>query len=85
MDKLVNLTLTDDECVDVRMALNCAAMSWGDRASAALARGDKIDADTCQNIRSGYHQLWEKVAAAQEAPPVLPFNSIRRDIRAQNG
>jgi hypothetical protein len=35
----------------------------------ARNEGRKVDADTCERIRSGYHRLWEAVNAAQEAAP----------------
>ena len=66
MAKLVNLTLTDDDCLNVRMALNATAMHWGELATAARNEGDRIGADTCERIRSDYHRLWELVNAAQE-------------------
>ena len=66
MTKLVNLTLTDDDCLNVRMALNATAIHWGERATAARNEGDRIGADTCERIRSDYHRLWELVNAAQE-------------------
>ena len=67
MAKLVNLTLTDDDCLNVRMALNATAMHWGELATVARNEGDRIGADTCERIRSDYHRLWELVNAAQEA------------------
>ena len=66
MAKLVNLTLTDDDCLNVRMALNATAMHWGELATVARNEGDRIGADTCERIRSDYHRLWELVNAAQE-------------------
>jgi hypothetical protein len=67
MTKLVTLTLTDEECLDVRMALNATAIHWGEMATVARNEGRKVDADTCERIRSGYHRLWEAVNVAQEA------------------
>ena len=69
MAKLVNLTLTDDDCLNVRMALNATAIHWGELATAARNEGRKVDADTCERIRSDYHRLWEAVNVAQEAAP----------------
>jgi hypothetical protein len=66
MTKLVNLTLTDDDCLNVRMALNATAIHWGELATAARNEGDRIGAATCERIRSDYHRLWELVNAAQE-------------------
>jgi hypothetical protein len=68
MTKLVTLTLTDDDCLNVRMALNATAMHWGELATAARNEGDREGADTCERIRSDYHRLWEAVNVAQEAP-----------------
>jgi hypothetical protein len=65
MDKLVTLTLTDSECLNMRFALNAAAMEWGEKARAA--RNDE-DAATCERIREDYGRLWDMVNAAQEAP-----------------
>jgi hypothetical protein len=67
MNKLVTLTLTDDDCLNVRMALNGTAMDWADKASAHRAKGDDVDAATCERIRSDYHRLWDLVNEAQEA------------------
>ena len=66
MTKLVTLTLTDDDCLNVRMALNATAMHWGELATAARNEGDREGADTCERIRSDYHRLWDLVNAAQE-------------------
>jgi hypothetical protein len=68
MTKLVTLTLTDDDCLNVRLALNATAMEWGDKASAHRASGAEFDARVCEEIRSEYHRLWEAVNVAQEAP-----------------
>jgi hypothetical protein len=67
MAKLVTLTLTDDDCLNVRMALNATAIEWGYKASAHRAKGEDVDAATCERIRSQYHRLWEAVNVAQEA------------------
>jgi hypothetical protein len=69
MTKLVTLTLTDSDCLNMRLALNAAAMDWGDKASAHRERGEDFDARVCENIRSEYHRLWDAVNAAQEAAP----------------
>ena len=66
MDKLVTLVLTDDDCLNVRMALNATAMHWGELATEARQKGEQVDADTCERIRSDYHRLWDAVNAAQE-------------------
>jgi hypothetical protein len=67
MDKLVTLVLTDTDCLNVRLAVNAAAILWGDKASAHRERGEDFDARVCENIRSEYHRLWDAVNAAQEA------------------
>ena len=72
MTKLVTLTLTDDDCLNVRLALNATAMEWGDKASAHRASGAEFDARVCEQIRSEYHRLWELVNVAQEAAPPAP-------------
>jgi hypothetical protein len=69
MRKLVTLTLTADDCLNVRLALNATAMHWGEVATVARNEGRKVDADTCERIRSDYHRLWELVNVAQEAAP----------------
>jgi hypothetical protein len=66
MNKLVKLELTDTDCLSLRLALNATAMEWGDKASAHRAKGENVDAATCERIRSDYHRLWELVNAAQE-------------------
>jgi hypothetical protein len=70
--KLVTLTLTDDDCLNVRMALNATAIHWGEVATAARNEGRQIDADTCERIRSDYHRLWDAVNVAQEAARKAP-------------
>jgi hypothetical protein len=67
MTKLVTLVLTDGECLTVRMALNAAGMEWGNKAAAARAAGDDVDADTCERLRADHSRLWELVQGAQEA------------------
>jgi len=68
MTKLVTLTLTDTDCLSLRLALNATAMEWGDKASAARHAGNDVDAATCERVRSDYHRLWDMVNVAQEAP-----------------
>jgi hypothetical protein len=65
MSKLVTLTLTDGEAIDMRLALNAASTEWGVKAEAARKLGDHNGAGTCERIRASYGALWEKVAAAQ--------------------
>ena len=72
MSKIVTLTMTDDDCLNMRLALNAAAMNWGDKASAHRDRGEDFDARVCERIRSEYHRLWELVNVAQEAAPPAP-------------
>jgi hypothetical protein len=67
MNNLVTLTLTDSDCLSLRLALNAHAMHWGEVASAHRAKGEDVDAATCERIRSDYHRLWDTVNAAQEA------------------
>jgi hypothetical protein len=69
MDRLVTLVLTDDECLDVRMALNGASMEWGAKAEAARKLGSHQEAQSCESIRAGYGCLWEKVQTAQDGAP----------------
>jgi hypothetical protein len=79
MNKLVTLTLTDSDCLNMRMALIATAMHWGDVASAHRAAGDDVDAATCERIRADYHRLWDMVNAAQEAPGRVQDWLYRRD------
>jgi hypothetical protein len=67
MAKLVNLTLTEEDCLNMRMALNATAIHWGERASAYRQQGDTEQAATCEQIRSEYHRLWEAVNVAQHS------------------
>ena len=66
MNKLVTLTLTDDEALDVRMALNAASVAWGEKAQLARASGNRQEAESCEAIRAGYGALWERVQMAQD-------------------
>jgi hypothetical protein len=61
----ITLTLTADDCLNLRLALNLTACHWGDKATAHLAADELADFDTCQRLRTKYHELWERVAAAQ--------------------
>jgi hypothetical protein len=72
MSQIVNLTLTDHDCLNMRLALNAAAMEWGDKARAYRRLGDAEQAATCELIRSEYHRLWELVNVAQEEAPIAP-------------
>ena len=65
MEKTVTLTLTVGEAIDVRMALNAAAMQWGDLARASREAGNVQEAETRERIRASYGALWDKIAAAQ--------------------
>jgi hypothetical protein len=78
MSKLVTLTLTDDDCLYVRMALNATAMHWGELATAARNKGDETGAASCERIRSDYHRLWDMVNEAQEAPGRVQDWTYRR-------
>ena len=63
--KTVHFTLTDDEALDVRMALNAAAMSWGDRAREARERGEVQAALSCERIRAELGALWDRLYVAE--------------------
>jgi hypothetical protein len=82
MTKLVKLELTDTDCLSLRLALNAAAMQWGDKASTARKAGDGVDAATCELIRSDYHRLWELVNAAQEAD--FDREGFREGLKAEH-
>ena len=79
MDKLVTLTLTDDECLDVRMALNSASMEWGERAEAARKLGNRQEAQSCEDIRAGYGALWVKVQTAQDGVAFDAFDRMSNE------
>ena len=67
--KTVNLTLTDADCLNMRMALNTASIHWGEKASDYRKAGNDQEAATCERIRTEFHQLWDAVNVAQEAAP----------------
>lgn len=83
MAKLVTLTLTDGECLTVRMALNAAGIEWGNKAAAARAAGDDVDADTCERLRADHGRLWELVQGAQQAGGRQPDWLARREAGAK--
>jgi hypothetical protein len=85
MTKLVALTLTDEDCLNVRMALNATAMHWGELATEARQKGDRDGADTCERIRSSYHRLWDAVNAAQEAHAAREAQMVWVDADAVSG
>jgi hypothetical protein len=62
---VITLTLSDDDCLNMRLALNMTACEWGDKAMEHRQRGEPVDADTCERLRAKYHALWERVHAAQ--------------------
>lgn len=82
MAKLVTLTLTDIDCLNIRMALNSHAMQWGEKASEARKAGDDEGAATMERTRTDYHQLWDMVNAAQEADGREPDWLARREATA---
>lgn len=82
MTRLVTLTLTDGECLTVRMALNAVGMEWGNKAAAARAAGDGDDADTCERLREDHSRLWVLVQGAQEAGGRQPDWLARRGATA---
>lgn len=59
------LTLSEEEALSVRLALNLTACEWGDKALAHIQAGEAEDAATCQRLRAKYHELWERVHSAQ--------------------
>jgi hypothetical protein len=67
MYKTVNLTLTEVDCLNMRMALNATAIQWGEKAGDYRKAGNDREAATCERIRSEYNRLWERVRAAQHA------------------
>jgi hypothetical protein len=69
MTKLVTFTMTDGEALDVRMALNAAAMDWGDRARDARERGKVQAAQSCERIRAEYGALWDRLYVAEHGVP----------------
>ena len=62
---VVTLTLSDDDCLNMRLALNMTACEWGDKAMEHRPAWRTLDADTCQRLRAKYHALWERVHDAQ--------------------
>ena len=87
--KTVVLTMTDSEALDVRMALNSAAMSWGERAREARERGEPQAAASCERIRAELGALWDRLFEAEHGVPFAydapERGAIVRAIRAQNG
>jgi hypothetical protein len=80
MYKTVNLTLTEADCLNMRLALNAAAIHWGEKATDYRKAGNDHEAATCERIRTEFHQLWDAVNVAQEAAPELgESNAKRRD------
>jgi hypothetical protein len=63
----ITITLSEDEALSVRLALNLTACEWADKAMAHDAAGERDDYDTCQRLRAKYHALWERVHDAQRA------------------
>jgi hypothetical protein len=71
MDRQITITVPYNDGLDMRLALNAAAMEWSAKAAKAREAGDTIDADTCGRIAAGYSRLWEVVQAAMDAEPSL--------------
>ena len=77
----ITITLSEDEALSVRLALNLTASDWADKAMAHDAAGERDDYDTCQRLRAKYHALWERVRVAQRAAEAaaLARRVARRD------
>ena len=73
----ITITLSEEEALSVRLALNLTACEWADKAMEHEARGERDDYDTCQRLRAKYHALWERVHDAQRAAELA-----RREARA---
>jgi hypothetical protein len=82
---MTSLTLTDDDCLNLRLALNATAIHWGERATDYRQQGDTEQAATCERIRSEYHRLWEAVNAAQEAHAAREAQMVWVDADAVSG
>jgi hypothetical protein len=65
MQKTFTVALTEQEALDVRMALNATSIHWGEKAQAYRDAGELVHAATCERIRAGYSALWTRVEAAQ--------------------
>jgi hypothetical protein len=70
--RTVIVALTTSEALDVRMALNSAAMAWGDRAKLAREMGNAQEAQSCERIRRQHGELWDRIDAAQRALEAAP-------------
>jgi hypothetical protein len=65
MSYTVTLTLSEDDCLNMRLALNMTACEWADKSLGHIQAGESDDAATCQRLRAKYHALWERVHDAQ--------------------
>jgi hypothetical protein len=54
------------------MALNSAAMAWGERAKLAREMGNDQEAQSCERIRRQHGELWDRIDAAQRALEAAP-------------
>jgi hypothetical protein len=82
--RTVIVALTTSEALDVRMALNSAAMAWGDRAKLAREMGNAQEAQSCERIRRQHGELWDRIDTAQRAleAPCCQFHATggERDL-----
>lgn len=67
MTKLVTLTFTHDEALDIRLALSAASSSWHTKGREARARDSNQEAQSCDAIGDGYARMWTRIHDAMEA------------------
>ena len=83
MSYTVTLTLSEDDCLNMRLALNMTACEWADKAMEHRQRGEPVDADTCERLRAKYHALWERVHDAQRAAELARRERTADDMFAR--
>jgi hypothetical protein len=73
LDRTYTLTFTHEEALSLRMASNETGSGWTTRGHEARAAGLDEDAETCFRIAARYSAIWDRIAAAMNAPaPARP-------------
>jgi hypothetical protein len=67
-DRPITVNVSYNDGLSLRIACSSHGAEWRDRASAHRAKGENVDADTCNRIADGYSRLWSVIEAAMKEP-----------------
>jgi hypothetical protein len=72
LDRTITLTFTHEEALSLRIGCNETGSGWTSRAHEAREAGLNDDADTFLRIAARYSAIWDRIAAAMNAPAPAP-------------